>query len=404
MNLCFVTHRAETADGIGVHYYRLAEEIVQRGHSVHFIVFPSYCPPQNHYRIENGIHCYQYSPPTPTLFYKPGIGRVLKSLKVLNWYYFYYKQKLNTRFIDNIIDIHNIILIESTNAQGLLASYSRRNKHLPICVRVSTLGVDVAHYEGGGQSTYEKQLWKAEQETIRRSDCLVTHTRAHRRLVCQKLKLDEQLFKIIPHGIKIPSNYETKGSDIKDLQLLFVGRFDKRKGVDVLLRSIPCVMQSCPQVKFNLVGQDPENRYEKNFFCSNPHLRDRVFFHGFISNEEVTRHYEKCDLLVAPSLYESFGQIYLEAMSHGKPVIGCNAGGIPEVIEDGVCGLLAKPGCIDSLTDKIIKICNNKKYRRLLGKQALERVKKLFDIKNVGDDTLELYEHMLSHTKKRIGS
>lgn len=400
MNLCFVTHRPETADGIGVHYYRLAEELAQRGHSVHFVALPSYCPPENHYRMENGVHCYRYTPPTPPFFYKRGIGGVLRILKVLDWYYFYYKQKLNTRFIDNIIDKHNIELIESTNAQGLLASYSRRTKRLPICVRLSTLGIDVAYYEGGGQSTYEKQLWKAEQEIIRRSDCLVTHTRTHRGVVCQKLQIEEQSIKIIPHGINIPNFNETKEIDNKDLQLLFVGRFDKRKGVDVLLRSIPYVLKSCPQVKFNLVGKDPENGYEKNFFLSNPHLRDCVFFHGFVSNEEVIRQYERCDLLVAPSLYESFGQIYLEAMSYGKPVIGCNAGGIPEVVEDGVSGLLAKPGCMDSLTDKIIKICSHKNYRKLLGKQAQERVKKLFDIKNVGDDTLELYEQMLAHTKK----
>lgn len=402
MNILFISHSSEIADGIGVHYYRLAEELAQRGHSVHFVALPSYCSPENHYRMENGVHCYRYTPPAPSLFYKRGIGGVLRILKILDWYYFYYKQKLNTRFIDNIIDKHNIDLIESTNAQGLLASYSRRSKRLPICVRVSTLGVDVASYEGGGETIYEKQLWKAEQKTIRRSDCLVTHTIAHRSLVCHKLKLDERSFKIIPHGIKIPHFNETKESDNKDLQLLFVGRFDKRKGVDVLLRSIPYVLKSCPEVKFNLVGKDPENRYEKNFFLSNPHLRDRVFFHGFVSNEEVISHYERCDLMVAPSHYESFGQIYLEAMSYGKPVIGCNVGGIPEVIEDGVCGLLAEPGCADSLTDKILKICNNSEYRRLLGKNARDRVKKLFDIKKITYESLALYETLLQKFSTRI--
>ena len=141
----------------------------------------------------------------------------------------------------------------------------------------------------------------------------------------------------------------------------------------------------------------------KNFFLANPHLRDRVFFHGFVSNEEVISHYERCDLMVAPSFYESFGQIYLEAMSYGKPVIGCNAGGIPEVIEDGVCGLLAEPGCADSLTDKILKICNNSEYRRLLGKNARDRVKSSFDIKKkITYETLALYETLIQRFGTRI--
>ena len=119
MNTLFISHRSEIADGIGVHYYRLAEELAQRGHSVHFVALPSYCPPENHYRMEVEFIVTDITP-CPTLFYKRGIGRVLKMFKkVLDWYYFYYKQKLNTRFVDNIIDNHNIELIESTNAQEL---------------------------------------------------------------------------------------------------------------------------------------------------------------------------------------------------------------------------------------------------------------------------------------------
>ena len=95
--------------------YRLAEELAQRGHSVHFVALPSYFPPQNHYRMENGVHCYRYNPPAPPFFYKRGIRRVLRILKVLIG--IHYKQKLNA-VVDNIIDNNNIKLIESTNAQG----------------------------------------------------------------------------------------------------------------------------------------------------------------------------------------------------------------------------------------------------------------------------------------------
>ena len=59
---------------------------------------------------------------------------------------------------------------------------------------------------------------------------------------------------------------------------------------------------------------------------------------------------------MAPSLYESFGLIYLEAMNYAKPVIGCRAGGIPEVIDDGVSGLLVDPEAPEQLAAAILRL------------------------------------------------
>lgn len=72
-------------------------------------------------------------------------------------------------------------------------------------------------------------------------------------------------------------------------------------------------------------------------------LMNHLHFLGHVETEMLERYYRCCDLFVAPSLYESFGFIYIEAMSFAKPVIGCSVGGVPEVIRDGVNGKLVPP-------------------------------------------------------------
>ena len=395
MNICFVSHQTEVADGIGVHYYRLSEALVRKGNNVHLVILPAYSDGINVKRFENGIHIYEYSPEYPNIFHQRIIGRILQFFKVFDWYYFIHRQKHNSIFIENIINKNNIDILESTNANGLTAYYSRKKTRIPMFVRVSTLGSDVAVYENSGKTKYERQLNKAEVEIINNADKLFTHTKSHRDLVCEKLKISAERFQIIPHGIKVTDEFCF--SNNSELNILYVGTFSKRKGIDILLKAIPIVLKS-HNCRFTLVGNDAENMHEKRF--KNLHDNEickKVEFCGFVSNQEVERHYKSCDILVAPSLYESFGQIYLEAMSHGKPVIGCNAGGIPEVITEGVTGLLAEPSNSTSLAEKIITLCKDCKLRNQMGKQGFLKAKTSFNIEKIADDTLKDYSNFLQN-------
>ena len=75
-------------------------------------------------------------------------------------------------------------------------------------------------------------------------------------------------------------------------------------------------------------------------------------------------YYENCDVFVAPSRYESFGIIYLEAMKFSKPVIACDSGGTPGVVSDGKTGILVKPGDFYTLAMAVIKLSNNPVLRK----------------------------------------
>jgi glycosyltransferase involved in cell wall biosynthesis len=112
------------------------------------------------------------------------------------------------------------------------------------------------------------------------------------------------------------------------------------------------LLAAYPEWQCDLVGHDhvlvpgTEVTYRAQFAATHagaPWI-DRVHFHGAVSDAALARFYAACDVFVAPSLLESFGLIFLEAMQYAKPVVGCRAGGVPEIVRDGVDGLLVEPG------------------------------------------------------------
>ena len=104
--------------------------------------------------------------------------------------------------------------------------------------------------------------------------------------------------------------------------------------------------------------------------------------------------YEDCDIFVAPSLYESFGLVYLEAMARGKAVIGCRTGGVPEVVLDGRTGILVPPGDAAALADAILHLVNDGGLAEQLGAAGLQRYRELFTLDAMASQSLDLYRNL----------
>ncbi len=164
------------------------------------------------------------------------------------------------------------------------------------------------------------------------------------------------------------------------VRFLFVGRLESRKGIDVLLRAAPEVLRCFPHARLDIVGNDGIERAEggtyKDAFRASPEARDvqsRIVFHGRVEEDKLRRFYRDCDVLVAPSRYESFGLVYLEGMMFGKPVIGGQGGGGPEVIEEGVTGLLVAPGDADQLAAAMMRLGDGRELRARMGQAGRRR-------------------------------
>ena len=299
---------------------------------------------------------------------------------------------LKKRVIEDRIEI-----IESTSNRGLLAKYAKSKCRPPICTRVSTT-MKSAYLNAKLPVSLNYQIEaKFEYKQIIRSDSLVTHSKSHAIELENELGISNQGFKIIPHGIPTYSNH-IPVSENKNINILFVGRLERRKGIDVLLKAIPLVFKSNEYISFHIIGADPLKL--GSFFSSNLNIKEKVNFLGKVPNDQLKKAYQKCDIFVAPSYYESFGLIFAEAMAYGKPVIGTNVGGIPDVVEHNTNGILVTPGDQNELAEAILKLANSSKLRVSMGNAGRKRVKEKFSIPEMASNSVKLYEEVLSKKKK----
>ena len=218
--------------------------------------------------------------------------------------------------------------------------------------------------------------------------------------VAYQIALPTDKLKIIPLGM--PDWREAFG-DVSScrnydyVNILFVGRLEKRKGIDVLLDCIPELCGEYNSIQFNIVGDDTivmeeGITYRRRFESQYPQLCGiRVFFHGKVSDDELKRYYTECDIFVASSRFESFGLIFLEAMMFSKPVIGCDVGGIPEIVQQEQTGLLALPGDRDSLFASLVRLIENSELRYTLGMQGRQRYEECFTEKLMAKACMEYY-------------
>ncbi|HEV2418472.1 MAG TPA: glycosyltransferase [Terriglobia bacterium] len=194
-----------------------------------------------------------------------------------------------------------------------------------------------------------------------------------------------------------------KKSDFTDV--LFTGRFELRKGIDVLLRVIPPLCTKHPRARFILAGDDPVMADGTCFaalfrqvHAAAPFL-NRVIFAGAVTDKELESLLAQCDIFVAPSRYESFGLVFLEAMMFGKPVVGCRAGGMGEVIEEGFTGLLSEPGDAETLRAALDTLISDPQKRQAFGKAGRARFLAHFTRDKLIDRTLDFYQQVIRSSK-----
>jgi phosphatidylinositol alpha-mannosyltransferase len=174
-------------------------------------------------------------------------------------------------------------------------------------------------------------------------------------------------YRIIPNGVDT-SQYSPQGKKLPGLEpglfyLLFVGRADPRKGLDVLLEAFPNIYRSRPEVRLLVAGvENPVKRTEG------------VIWLGRLSDEQVPMAYRSADILVSPALgSESFGIILIEAMASGVPVVASSIPGYRAVVDDGVQGRLVRPGNSDDLARGIREMIEDEAALADMSEAALRK-------------------------------
>jgi glycosyltransferase involved in cell wall biosynthesis len=180
--------------------------------------------------------------------------------------------------------------------------------------------------------------------------------------------------------------------------IAYVGRLEKLKGVDHLIRSMPEIIKKCPSVKLKIAGTG-NYMEELESLVKFLKLDGCIEFLGHIDREALFELYKEAAILVVPSVWpEPFGLVGIEAMSVGRPVIASNVGGISDWLADGETGFMVNPSAPDEISSNVIKLLNDKKLLKEFSLNSRKR-SELFTIENQTEKTLEIYESAIKKYK-----
>ena len=158
-----------------------------------------------------------------------------------------------------------------------------------------------------------------------------------------------------------------------DCRILFAARNDPVKGGDVLVQAAQRVAPAHPQVQFDLYGYEPTGAERAAVAAAG--LDARVRFHPFVPKEELIRRYDRADVCVVPSRWDNSPNTVYEAMAAGKPVVASRVGGIPELVEDGVTGILVPPGDPAALAAALGRLAGDAGLRARMGAAGRARIR-----------------------------
>jgi glycosyltransferase involved in cell wall biosynthesis len=176
------------------------------------------------------------------------------------------------------------------------------------------------------------------------------------------------------------SRISLPGDFPKGRVILSVGRLvasERYKGMDTLITALPKLLTRWPELELVIVGEGDDREFLADL-AEKTGVSMHVHFLKRLSGPELAACYAACEIFALPSRGEGFGMVYLEAMASGKPVIGGQHGGAPEVIRDGVTGYLVPHGDAVHLATSIETLLTNPALAQEMGRKGRERVDREF--------------------------
>ena len=168
------------------------------------------------------------------------------------------------------------------------------------------------------------------------------------------------------------------------------------KGIDFNLQAVALLIDKYPDLKYQIIGDGPEKDCLKKL-AVDLGINDRVEFLGRLAHKEVIKYMAKADIFSLPSWNEGFGVVYIEAMSQGRPVIGCKGEGIEDFVEDGKTGMLVKPKKVDSLVKAIDYLLSNTDIAQAIGERAQRFILKNYTWEKNAEKTIKVYKEVLKN-------
>lgn len=306
-------------------------------------------------------------------------------------------------FVTKLVKMHKIDLINAHFAvpEGFAGLIAKRETHRPLIVTLH--GYDVLTEPS---IDYGVRLVPCLDIVVRKvlkeADVVIAESTA---TANEALKIGCKLEKLalIPNGVDTERfNPNIDGGPIRDLlgikdrpMVFTLRKHVPKNGIEYLIKAASLVLKDKQNVVF-VIGSDGPLRWKYEKLVADLGITQNVIFTGFLHLKEVPYYYAASDIFVIPSIIEGFGIVTVEAMACGKPVIGTNVGGIPDIVKDGRNGYLVNSRDPESLAHKIEFLLENTDLTAKMGIEGRRTAEQNFDINKRVDRILNIYDELIS--------
>jgi glycosyltransferase involved in cell wall biosynthesis len=254
----------------------------------------------------------------------------------------------------------------------------------------------------------DKSYWRIvlDRWALGRSDLVLTVSEAVRSKYIEREKIQQEKIRVLYHGVekrfmkdqkKEPELRLKLGMESEDKLIGTVARLHKDKDIKILIKAFALVLKSRSQIKLLIIGDGPE-KMKLTGLAEALGIKDRIIFTGF--QQDILPLMALLDIFCLTSKEEGFPQSLVESMSLGKPVVVSKVGGVLELIEDGINGILVPPGNPEILSESILYILKNPQKAREIGNAARITIKHGFLLDHTLEKMEDIYEEVLH--KRRL--
>lgn len=403
MRICFLLHQGNMfSGGQGVYLAALSHEYVAMGHEVHAIVGPPYPvldPGVIQHRVE-GWSVFRLMEQGGKFWERPAVS----FFQPLNFYelassragMFSVMAAFSLRAFEVLTRLHaqkpfDVVHDNQSLGYGdllakLLGVTMVANIHHPLSIDRA----NAIRQAAGLRAKVGRVLFypfHMQHLVAHGLDRVITGSEASARAVRGAFGLADGQVVAINDGVDI-EQFRPLGMAREPGRILFVGNSDDtNKGARYLVEALALLAER----DWRLVVVDRPEAHVVRERAAELGMGDRVALTGRLSAEELACEYNRASIFVSPSLYEGFGLPAAEAQACGAPVVATTGGALPEVVADGVSGLLVPPGDPEALAGAIERLLGDEHLRDRLGRAGVERARAMFTWRLTAERTLDLY-------------
>jgi len=411
VRICFLMyHGSMYSGGQGVYLFHLTRELSRLGHEVHVIAGPPYptMPPGVQVHCLESFSWYHYMENRRGFLLRPNPWEFFYPLNLL--------ELATTR-----VSLFSLILTFSLRAAAKFLDLSRqrrfdivhdnqglglglllmKNAGTPLVATIHhPLSIDARNAVAQARGPIEKARRLVYypvfmQELVSRHlDRIITVSEASANMVELAFGVPRRQMRVIHNGIDAET-FRPLSTTKDPNNVIYVGDSeDRTKGAAYLLQAFRLLRDTTPY-HLTFVDRPQQELKLAPRLVGRYGLSARVRFTGRVDTAQLVRHYNRAEMLACPSLYEGFGLPAGEAMACGLPVAATTGGALPEVVQDGVTGILVSPGDAPALAEAIQTLMGDADLRRRMGQAGRERVLERFSWPRAALETEAVYREAL---------